>query len=102
MGQLFIDVNVDYSRIHWLDKDVPPPPLFRDPWLLYFGSNGHVAVFMACGTTVIVPADKVVPEVLTTKAARQREGVTVSERGVRFTAMEQRAKREGLCAKLKS
>ncbi len=102
MGQLFIDVNVDYARIRWLDKDVPPPPLFRDPWLLYFGSNGRVAVFMACGTTVIVPANMVVPEVLTTKAARQREGVTVNERGVRFTPREERAKREDLCAKLKS
>jgi hypothetical protein len=102
MGQLLIDVNVDYARIHWLDKDVPPPPLFHDPWLLYFGSNGHVAVFTACGTTVIVPANKVVPEVLTTKVARQREGVTVSERGVRFTPREERAKREDLCAKLKS
>jgi len=60
---LIIDINADYARIHWLDKDVPPPSLLSDPWLLYFGSNGRVAVFMACGTTVVVPADKVVPEV---------------------------------------
>ena len=76
---LFIDVNADNARIDWLDKVVPPPELLRDPWLLYLGSNGRVAVFMACGTTVIVPADKVVPEVLTTREARRRENVTPSE-----------------------
>lgn len=76
---MFIDVNADNARIDWLDKVVPPPELLRDPWLLYLGSNGRVAVFMACGTTVIVPADKVVPEVLTTREARRRENVTPSE-----------------------
>lgn len=80
---LFIDVNADYARINWLDKDVPPPALLRDPWLLYLGSNGRVAVFMACGTTVIVPADKVVPEVLTTGEARNRENATPSESAAR-------------------
>ena len=76
---LFIDVNADYARIDWLDKDVPPPALLHDPWLLYLGSNGRVAVFMACGTTVIVPANKVVPDVLTTEEARRRENATPAE-----------------------
>ena len=100
MHQLFIDVSADYARIYWLDKDVPAPPLFRDPWLLYLGSNGRVAVFMACGTTVIVPANKMVPEVLTTKAARDREKIMLNDRGM-FPPSE-RANRERLCARLKS
>jgi len=70
---VLIDVSADAARIHWLDKDVPPPTLLGDPRLLYLGSNNRVTVFMACGTTVIVPADKVVPEVLTTKDARLRK-----------------------------
>ena len=70
---VLIDVSADAARIHWLDKDVPPPALLSDPRLLYLGSNNRVTVFMACGTTVIVPADKVVPEVLTTKDARLRK-----------------------------
>jgi hypothetical protein len=82
-GPLFIDVNADYARIDWLDKNVPPPALLRDPWLLYLGGNGRVAVFMACGTTVIVPANKVVPEVLTTGEARRRENATPSESDMR-------------------
>lgn len=80
---LFIDVNADNARIDWLDKVVPPPELLRDPWLLYLGSNGRVAVFMACGTTVIVPADKVVPQVLTTMEARRRENATLGESATR-------------------
>jgi hypothetical protein len=51
--------------------------------LLYLGSNGRVAVFMACGTTVIVPANKVVPNVLTTEEARRRENATPAESGTR-------------------
>jgi hypothetical protein len=76
---VLIDVSADAARIHWLDKDVPPPALLGDPWLLYLGSNNRVAVFMACGTTVIVPAAKVIPEVLTTKDARLRENAGLSE-----------------------
>ena len=88
---LFIDVSADYARIDWLDKAVPPPNLLRDPWLLYLGSNSRVAVFMACGTTVIVPADKVVPQVLTTGEARHRENATPSESTTRkeFCAIPQ-------------
>ena len=97
---MIIDINADYARIHWLDKDVPPPSLLSDPWLLYFGSNGRVAVFMACGTTVVVPADKVVPEVLTTKTARQREKIMLNDR--REFPPDERAKREELCAELQS
>ena len=82
-GLLLIDVSADYARFDWLDKDTPPPALLHDPWLLYLGSNGRVAVFMACGTTVIVPADKVVPQVLTTVEARRRENATLSESATR-------------------
>lgn len=38
-----------------------------------------MTVFMSCGTTVIVPADKVVPEVLTTKDARLRKKAEPSQ-----------------------
>jgi len=76
---VLIDVSADAARIHWLDKDVPPPTLLSDPRLLYLGSNNRVTVFMACGTTVIVPADKVVPEVLTTKDARLRKNAEPSQ-----------------------
>jgi hypothetical protein len=76
---VLIDVSADAARIHWLDKDVPPPPLLSDPRLLYLGSNNRVTVFMACGTTVIIPADKVVPEVLTTKDARLRKNAEPSQ-----------------------
>jgi hypothetical protein len=76
---VLIDVSADAARIHWLDKDVPPPELLGDPWLLYLGSNNRVTVFMACGTTIIVPADKVIPEVLTTKGARLRENAGLTE-----------------------
>jgi hypothetical protein len=76
---VLIDVSADAARIHWLDKDVPPPALLSDPGLLYLGSNNRVTVFMACGTTVIVPADKVVPEVLTTKDARLRKKAEPSQ-----------------------
>ena len=68
---LLIDVSADAARTHWLDKAVPRPVLLEDPWLLYLGSNNRVTVFVACGTTVIVPATKVVPEVLTTRDRRQ-------------------------------
>jgi hypothetical protein len=67
---LLIDINADAARVYWLDKDLPRPALFDDPWLLYLGRSDRVAVFLACGTTVIVPADKVIPEVLTTQYSR--------------------------------
>lgn len=68
---LLVDVSANAARAYWLDKDTPRPPLLDDPWLLYLGSNGRVVVFVACGTTVIVPADKVVPEVVTASGRRQ-------------------------------
>jgi hypothetical protein len=68
---LLIDVNADAARAYWLDKDLPRPQLLDDPWLLYLGSSDRVAVFMACGAAVIVPADKVIPEVLTTRNSRK-------------------------------
>ena len=64
---LLIDVNAAAARAYWLEKDLPRPQLLDDPWLLYLGSSDRVAVFIACGTTVIVPADKVIPELLTTQ-----------------------------------
>jgi len=76
---VLIDVSADAARIHWLDKDVAAPALLNDPRLLYLGSNNRVTVFMACGTTVIVPADKVIPEVLTTKDARLRKDAKSSQ-----------------------
>jgi len=80
---LLVDVNADAARAYWLDKEVPRPPLLDDPWLLYLGSSGRVAVFLACGTTVIVPADKVIPEVLTTRERRAAaRGSATARRGV--------------------
>jgi hypothetical protein len=85
---LLIDVNAAAARAYWLDKDLPRPQLLDDPWLLYLGSSDRVAVFMACGTTVIVPADKVIPEVLTTRDSRM---------ALRGDA----AQRKAMCATLK-
>ena len=68
---LLVDTNADAARAYWLDKDLPKPRLLDDPWLLYLGSSNRVAVFIACGTTVIVPADKVIPQILTTRDIRE-------------------------------
>jgi len=71
-----------------LTKRFPPPALLNDPRTLYIGRNNRVTVFMACGTTVIVPADKVIPEVLTTKDARHRNNADPNQEDRRtFCAM---------------
>jgi hypothetical protein len=70
---LLVDVSADAARAYWLDKEAPRPQLLDDPWLLYLGSSDRVVVFVACGTTVIVPADKVMPEVLTTRKSREAQ-----------------------------
>ncbi|HEU5111137.1 MAG TPA: hypothetical protein VFT95_21560, partial [Micromonosporaceae bacterium] len=69
---VFVDVKADAAQAVWVDKDAPMPALLNDPWLLYLGQNNQVAVFMACGRTVILPVGKVVPIILTTKADRDR------------------------------
>jgi hypothetical protein len=85
---LLVDTNADAARAYWLDKDLPKPQLLDDPWLLYLGSSNRVAVFIACGTTVIVPADKVIPQILTTRDIREASRGGAAERKAACAARE--------------
>lgn len=58
-GTPAIDVSAVPVRVAWLDKVVEQELILNDPWLLYLGQSDRVAVFIACGRTVVTPPDKV-------------------------------------------
>jgi hypothetical protein len=81
-----VHVSADAARVLWLDKETVKPAVLNDPWLLYLGRSKEVAVFLACGRTVIVPADKVVPIVLTTEDDRNQARGDLAARKLRCDA----------------
>jgi hypothetical protein len=66
---LLVDVDADPAKAVWLGDLEQRPALLSDPWLLYLGQSDKSIVFVACGQTLVLPADQVSAVVLTTQAA---------------------------------
>lgn len=75
-----VSIDADPARLEWLDESTKPPPVLGDPWLLYLGQNDRLAVFVACGQTVVMPASSIAPVILTTKEVADRYRLTAEER----------------------
>ena len=88
---VLVDIKADAAKAKWIDKDIAPPALLDDPCLLYLGQNNQVAIFVACGRTLTIPASKVMPVVLTPKVDRDRTRGTAAERNVACDRLRSRA-----------
>lgn len=77
---LLVDVDANPAKAVWLGDLEQRPALLSDPWLLYLGQSDKSIVFVACGQTLVLPADQVSAVVLTRRlrrpirAARPRVG----------------------------
>jgi hypothetical protein len=57
-----IDFQATPARVIWLDSNTKPPPLLRDPGLLYLGRGPRGQVLLACGNVVAVPSNMIIVE----------------------------------------